>query len=102
MLSCQHPLKFPTAKPLDFASRESELQGKANPFAAKWKLIQLLPTAFASSVLARAGSAGPGQPAVISRKSIACRHQASSSRSNQSLWSAALITASCLGSASDS
>ncbi len=63
VLGCQHTLKFPTAKLLDFAGRESELQGQANPFAlvtlahlltkatrqdmaarfaAKWKLIQLL------------------------------------------------------------
>ena len=63
VLGCQHTLKFPTAKLLDYAGRESELQTDANPFAlvtlahlltqatrqdmdaryaAKWKLIQLL------------------------------------------------------------
>jgi hypothetical protein len=63
VLGCEHTLKFPTAKLLDFAGRESDLQEQANPFAlvtlahlltkatrkdmparfaAKWKLIQLL------------------------------------------------------------
>lgn len=63
VLGCAHTLKFPTAKLLDFAGRETELQAEPNPFAlvtlahllskatrqdmaarfaAKWKLIQLL------------------------------------------------------------
>ncbi len=63
VLGCEHTLKFPTAKLLDYAGRESELQAAENPFAlvtlahlltqatrqdmearyaAKWKLIQLL------------------------------------------------------------
>lgn len=63
VLGCEHTLKFPTTKLLDFAGREAELQAEPNPFAlvtlahlltkatrqdmaarfaAKWKLIQLL------------------------------------------------------------
>jgi hypothetical protein len=63
VLGCKHSLEFPTAKLLDYAGRESELQADENPFAlvtlahlltqatrkdmdarfaAKWTLIQLL------------------------------------------------------------
>ncbi len=63
VLGCEHTLRFPTAKLLDYVGRENELQGQTNPFAlvtlahlltkatrkdmdarfaAKWKLIQLL------------------------------------------------------------
>ncbi len=42
------------------------------------------------------------QRAPGSRKSIACRHQASSRRKNQSLWSVPAMTDRRLGSASES
>jgi Domain of unknown function (DUF4351) len=63
VLGCEHTLKFPSAKLLDYAGREAELHADENPFAlvtlahlltqatrqdmdaryaAKWKLIQLL------------------------------------------------------------
>jgi len=63
VLGCEHTLKFPTVKLLDFAGQEDRLQSHENPFAlitlahlltratrhdmdaryaAKWKLIQLL------------------------------------------------------------
>jgi hypothetical protein len=63
VLGCEHSLKFPTVKLLEFAGREDELLANENPFAlvtlahlltkstrkdmdaryaAKWKLVQLL------------------------------------------------------------
>ena len=41
VLGCEHTLKFPTAKLLDFAGRENELQVEANPLALV-TLAQLL------------------------------------------------------------